>query len=149
MRERLNALRTARLRVHPAGAASAVWANKLPPGTVAMHVRQADKWKEMHLLPFEFYLSQAELLAKGSRQVHVLNPMFSDGSRVFEFNAEKFARRSLFVSADSAEIIDEALKLTEKSNGAWNVFFVLENRTNAELRTMRRQRGPGLASLEV
>merc|ERR1711920_955703 len=54
--------------------------------------------------------------------------------------------RKLFVSADSAAAIEEALSLTFEKT-PWSVYYLLENRTNADLRTMRRQRGPGLATL--
>merc|ERR1712176_603345 len=54
-----------------------------------------------------------------------------------------FANRTMFVSTDSPDVIREAKRKT-----GWNLIFSAENRTNAPLHVMLRERGVGLATLE-
>ena len=69
----------------------------LPSGTVGMHIRHGDKGVEMHLIPFEAYVTAAEKLVKE-------NPM---GLKL-----------TAFVSSEDPAVIADARALVRIDNGA-------------------------------
>lgn len=124
----------------------------LPPGTIALHVRHGDKAVEMPLLPFEQYVEEAERLAGGDQALRVLGDPFAESSTTFAYPPGRFAGRVLFVSTENPEVADQAVRLATGPHAAgaaaWHVALTDENRTNAGVAAMRRQRGNGMATLE-
>lgn len=148
-RRLLDSLRDKLLHVRSRGSHRQQKLRSLPPGTVAMHVRHGDKAVEMPLLPFARYLREARRLAAGDRYVRVLGPEFADGDEAFVYPQSFFASRTMFVSTEDPHVIEEAAALAEAPRReSWDVIFTVENRTNAGVAAMRRERGNGRATLE-
>lgn len=64
---------------------------------------------------------------------------------MYAFPAWRFAGRTMFLSTEDPEVVTEALAW---GRAAWSVVHFRENRTNADVATMRRQRGYGRATLQ-
>eukprot|EP00927_Polykrikos_kofoidii_P055076 TRINITY_DN49391_c0_g1_i1.p1 TRINITY_DN49391_c0_g1~~TRINITY_DN49391_c0_g1_i1.p1 ORF type:complete len:794 (+),score=59.18 TRINITY_DN49391_c0_g1_i1:110-2491(+) len=85
----------------------------LPAGTIAMHVRHGDKGIEMPLLPAGRYVRRALRLAAGDQGQQVLGPEFGGGGQTFQYPNHRFAVRSLFISTEDADSVEEAGRLAE------------------------------------
>ena len=150
-------LRSKRLRMVLRGSQKKRRLSGLPPGTVAMHVRHGDKFLEgVPSLPFNDYVEAAEALASVSREQRwlrrVLHPQLADGNRSFSPGAN-FVGRHLFLSTEDHAVVEEALNRTMNKGGSegeaiWDTIFNIENRSNAAVFHMFKQRGPRAACME-
>mmetsp|Transcript_41804 Transcript_41804/g.115205 ORF Transcript_41804/g.115205 Transcript_41804/m.115205 type:complete len:452 (-) Transcript_41804:217-1572(-) len=127
----------------------------LPRGTVAMHVRHADKYLEMPLIEFDAYVAEAQRLSSGDQNIRVLNPEFSETDRTYAFDPEQFRNRVMLVNADMHEVMSDAIVLSRRADNPWSVVYMLQNRSRAKdvgkywiLHMAREWKGGRLATLE-